>query len=91
MKDELTYELALELKNAGFPSSRVPYPMFICKDGIAVEIPPLEELISALGELLGSITREDNGTFYAVSKDGKKRGDGANASEATAKLWLITR
>ena len=74
----MTFELALELKKAGFDVTK--------------EIPScLSQLIEACGERFDSLTRSHLGTWRALARYGTKnyRGDLCDTpEEAVARLWL---
>lgn len=98
----MNYELAKELKEAGFPQP------FLDKKGIAhgallypgnpyaygmedkqVYAPTLEELIEACGERFGTLERTSIGVFGAYKKgDMMVNGVGSTPTEAVARLWL---
>lgn len=78
------YELALELKKAGFPQ---------LEEGDYVSIPSLEQLIEACGEKLNGLINK-GGVWIATG--GEHRGFygddfvpvGKTPTEAVARLWL---
>ncbi len=90
------FVLVKKLKEAGFPQKEkgdfvnppdceLNYPV----SGIGIYIPTLSELIEACGDEFGSLTREDDGSFYAVNVSNKaKYGFGSTPEEAVANLWL---
>ena len=82
----MTYELAKELMDAGFPqkSMNVGSPAEYTPEG--AYIPTLSELIEACGELdfhLQHFVGADWGAW-----GGLKVGHGPNPEEAAARLWL---
>lgn len=100
----MTYELAKQLKDAGFPQEMVCYhgedtlcdcaEVFMSGKQTEVYLPTLEELIEACGEGFQSLTREGMQSYSAFSKDyisheASTNGcEGKTPSEAVAKLWL---
>ncbi len=96
----MTYELAKQLKDAGFPQNpMVTVPgRYLYDDSkallkpTAVYAPTLSELISALGDNFGGINHypyESNNKFRAYSRNGiSKELYGQTPEEAVAKLWL---
>jgi len=99
----ITHELALELKNAGFPqqgdgkyvgnvgniSGQIePGEVF----GIAQEdffyIPTLSELIEACGDKFSKLYTNDQKKWYAESLIDYRLGTGSTPREAVAKLYL---
>ena len=85
----MDYELALKLKNAGFPMpNRVrfdPLGMVDLKGKDEVWIPTLEELIEACGKDLFSLTF--TGETYSAG-GARIIISGETPSEAVADLWL---
>ena len=53
-----------------------------------VDVPALEELITACGDHLGEIARLNNGSFQAAARDGRLRQAGRSPTEAVARPWL---
>jgi len=96
----MNYELASELAEAGFPQQRGHAKIY--PDGVVligqyggrgVDIPTLEELIEACGDLqFQSLTRYSLTKWRAYAKRGGKGnfilGKGSTPSEAVARLWL---
>jgi len=98
----MNYELAKQLKEAGFPQI---YGNFQTKDGCVYErasknrahVPTLSELIDACGEDLDSLNRH-NGDCECEEDDCEYQWDALNRTleyapgktpeEAVAKLWL---
>ena len=94
----MTYELALALKNAGFPQED-PYvkSVTITNENIHeilskvkgdCRIPSLSELIEACGaEFYALWVRGDN-TWFACKDLGDVGAEGSTPEEAVANLWL---
>lgn len=78
----MTYELALELKKAGFPQD----PDRPAEDWITM--PTLSELIEACGDRFDNLRRIYDGSFAAESI-GKEPQGGDTPEEAVANLWLL--
>ena len=99
----MNYELALELKNAGFPQDARNGGIFLEPDGPKLQseypsekaayFPTLSELIVACGEEFESLDHfiEDylcEWTCYAMTKRGGLFEEGETPEEAVANLWL---
>ena len=98
----MKYELALALKNAGFPQREIDYTDFtLCQHNNGqlhernasceiVLIPTLSELIEACGENIKNIEfLHDMNLFIAYSMESlDKKGKGITTQEAVANLWL---
>jgi hypothetical protein len=89
----MNYELAVQLRDAGFPQSgegrRIGAPTaFVWRARDLVYVPTLEELIAACGDEFGELARLPDGNFEAVARGGGLRQRGKSPSEATARLWL---
>lgn len=96
----MTYELAKQLKDGGFPGlNDTKYRHLIFKDKnnphIFVNQPTLSELIEACGEQFMNLTLLD-GKWSAQGWRGRKYGqdmfwvvDKITPEEAVAKLWLM--
>jgi len=87
----MNYELALKLKEAGFPASNEWIDggtnFFIDKGELVYEAPTLSELIAACGEHFERLTHFGNGEWEA--KQFKRNSViGNSPEEAVAKLWL---
>jgi hypothetical protein len=98
----MNYELAKELKEAGFPTGNNGY--FLCAEGKiptgreenwdkeTAYVPTLEELIEACGDMFGQLVapnyhlEEDPTVWVAMGRQGRKTG--ATKTEAVARLWL---
>jgi hypothetical protein len=99
----MTYELAKELKNAGYPQEvrngwyYNPQDHKECVDaGITLEnvyIPTLSELIEACGEEFETLTNtHKRAPWVAVGRDGLEYGmGGSTPGEAVARLWLALK
>ena len=98
----MTYELALKLKEAGFPQRK---PRFKGTERIremfGPDFPTLDELIDACGERFGSLTqwdRQKQGRGWIVTGhrliwddddvEGFIRVEGSSREIAVANLWL---
>lgn len=91
----INYELAKELKEAGFPQA--DYNWVLIKDGDGqVFLPTLSELIEACMKFLPkgnsflsayNSARDEHDRFWACL-DGVAEARGATYEEAVAKLWL---
>jgi hypothetical protein len=90
----ISYELAQELKDAGFPQGA---HKLSCYDNGCYEalgnacVPTLEELIEACGESLLVLEREADrwiGRGLAGDTSDYRRAEGSTAAEAIARLWL---
>lgn len=95
----MTYELAKQLKDAGFPQAKKLGGQFLGESmEVLVYSPPLSELIEACGKKLGSLYRSATGDWMAHTdmawhkdfglreKSMFERGD--TPEEAVARLWL---
>ncbi len=86
----MDYELAVELKNAGFPHKDIcgfRAPDCDCRDEIN-----LSELIEACGEGFYQLTRSISalGDWFADGNKGEwGRTNGFTPEEAVARLWLV--
>jgi hypothetical protein len=98
MHDNMPYETAKKLKDAGYPQI---YPMVCvhgnyegdldgycgCMQDDAVTYPTLSELIEACGVPF-ELMRTDNNTKWYTSNDNGKVGTGKTPEEAVTHLWL---
>jgi hypothetical protein len=93
----ITYELAKQLKDAGFPQheDHMVCEVHDCFYGIPHEghpcAPSLEELIEACGDSLHSIehwVEEGEGWTAFPMSSMQKCAEGATPTEAVARLWL---
>lgn len=82
----MDYELALELKNAGFKQSGDNFDLDMPANIKGCYVPSLEELIEACGEKFYDLTKE-SGFWFSSSTDGFEIGD-STPSEAVARLWI---
>ena len=96
----MNYELAKQLKDAGFPLKQ--YPSEYEGDAGANEfrdgnilfiVPTLSELIEACGEKFDSLIKYESGWcagIYHTRTDSwaKRYGKGSTPEEAVAKLWI---
>ena len=87
----MTYELAKQLKEAGFPQKEFRYDdshhiYNSDMSGIAYN-PTLSELIEACGDGLISLSSPRSGYWITAGKNGETSG-GEDPEEAVAKLWL---
>lgn len=99
----MRYELALELKNVGFPNSSnwvwhddygyITHEASLEKE-MFKEVPALSELIEACGDRFSSLTRSPRNTWYVAEvKNGSQVElvrdiECSTPEEAVAKLWL---
>jgi hypothetical protein len=98
----MNYELAKELKDAGFPQG---YGQYVGKDwkgggnaqaaqqmGLSegAYVPTLSELIEACGNDFLALSRL-NGQWTASAHNPRFDGDGSTPEEAAARLWLAIR
>jgi hypothetical protein len=95
----MNYELAKQLKEAGFP--QLPQREWIAeqdKEGMpiadtSITIPTLPELIEACSEGVSNLTRFDDGDNHWVTNASTLNmyGDtsGKTPEEAVARLWLV--
>lgn len=85
----MNYDLAKELKDAGFPQIESEAPTGIGDGkGNACRLPTLSELIEACGDsfhALGHIGKE----WQAVANNGLMRNEAKTPEEAVARLWLV--
>lgn len=94
----MNYELAKELKDAGFPQDgdglryceECPeHEIHFLDHGLVyVLAPTLSELIEACGGKFTGLTRDDDGVFAAHSRIDIYTELGATPEEAVARLWL---
>jgi len=93
----MNYELALQLKNAGFPKMRfTTFTATGSDEVILTEGPTLSELIEACGDRFDELTKigHENPRWSAFAYSWEERvwgievGRGATKEEAVAKLWL---
>jgi hypothetical protein len=90
------YDLALELKNAGFPQYgkgtwTLPLDRLVGRRDDRVYVPTLEELIDACGERftsLDQVFKPKEGNTYEPSWLANSMERGSTATEAVARLWL---
>lgn len=82
----INYELAKELKDAGFPMNK----KCLCKEEICIHIsyPTLSELIEACGGNLGKLVQEVKGEWYCYDKSRISCLKGSTPEEAVSRLWL---
>ncbi len=100
MKTDMTYELAKELKEAGYPQkgkgewfNNSTHETTLNEFSDNIYAPTLEELIDACGnEIVIEISKDNQTTAYEYehsNEDGTPyRYYGKNAVEAMANLWL---
>lgn len=94
----MNYELAKELKDAGFPQTDEPNICGHCGDGgpdTEVRYPTLSELIEACGDRFASLIRKNGGwesnSKFLSNKDGTVDAHnwiGSTPEEAVTRLWL---
>ena len=90
----MNYELAKQLKDAGFPQQEPNGFVGILNHGADPDVyfPDLEELIEACGNGFIAIVRADDGSEYFATARGDAmfppRHVGATPTEAVAMLWL---
>lgn len=90
----MTYELAKELKDAGFPQGKISMELvraFAYFKQEPAYYPILEELIEACGDNLFSVGRLRSGGWGAYSGmwgEEKPYASGLTSTEAVARLWL---
>lgn len=88
----MNYELAKELKDAGFPqkhtyfSVNAPIPEEI-KNQITV-FPTLEELIEACGDYIITIGGKGKKWYCEIHEDYRIESHGSTPSEAVARLYI---
>jgi hypothetical protein len=91
----MEYELAKQLKDAGWPQNRHDgnwaWPKQSDPTLTAAQercaIPNLEELVDACGDNLGSLNNMPTG-WTAFYRSSQKFYDGSTPTEAVARLWL---
>lgn len=81
----MNYELAKQLKEAGFPQSRDGVEFISIKGQMEYFIPTLSELIEACGDSFEELTKIENNW---VVTGGYQEGKGSTPEEAVANLWL---
>lgn len=96
----MDYELALELKNAGFPQMQFGRGLWVIKDILyptlseKIYAPTLEELIEACGDGFGELIRLGRDgwsvTVYSFSNV-KEYYEGRTPVEAVARLWMALK
>ena len=91
----MNYELAKELKEAGFPQIvREGKFLYGTPNELVIHgyewcyAPTLSELIEACGTNFSSLLKMDRGGWWAKDFDGNL-GRGYSPEEAVARLWLI--
>lgn len=85
----MNYELAKELKEAGFPQDGTNYtPDHGGSEETAAYYPSLSELIEACGESLFRIDFLPDQNRIIAYAYGAREGDGSTPEVAVAKLWL---
>jgi len=92
----MNYELAKELKEAGFPqggkgSWTFPPENVVARQADRVYVPALSELIEACGDIEFMLMREivfDVSGWLAVAYEPIIQCGGLSAKEAVARLWL---
>ena len=89
----MTYDLALQLKNAGFPFKSYEWApefyglySYVSKDEETLKVPLLEELIEACGGFKFKLVRGQVG-WFAETKGVFSAGS-QTPTEAVARLWL---
>lgn len=99
----MTYELALKLKEAGFPGSSEWETAEVHDVGTSMVkgdmsefsfVPTLEELIEACGERFrgleaGDWRAEDKSVIWYAKSKSEVIVEGSTPTEAVAKLWLV--
>jgi len=99
----MNYELAKELKDAGFPQQLWTGQSYyyeggdnaLLSDGFQenenvsdkIKIPTLSELIEACGEGAFMLLNKGDGTYWVAALNGKGA-EGITPEEAVARLWL---
>lgn len=89
----MEYELARQLKDAGFPQEgagkRVadPEKIFATREDFAY-VPTLDELIEACGNRFEGLTRDDNGIWGGQANSMNTISLGSTPTETVARLWL---
>lgn len=91
----MNYELAKQLKDAGFPQGGdgkwiVSPDKIVARREDRVYVATLSELIKACGERLNRIEQPDHGPLFweATGDKGKTLQQGSSPEEAVARLWL---
>lgn len=84
----MNYELAKELKDAGFPNSRMRPHMDVEGKWSMQDQPTLSELIEACKVTIELTNATMDGTWLAKSEGDKYRKYGSTPSEAVAHLYL---
>lgn len=88
----MNYELALKLKDAGFPQHSTTHePVFLNRLGISTDDaynPILSELIEACGLNTFLLEKLSNGKWYAYQNGNPRQGVGTTPEDAVANLWL---
>jgi hypothetical protein len=91
----MNYELAKELKDAGFPQEghKVIFPdKEIYTFNEPIHVPTLSELIEACGDCGLALIQTDQEAWEAKSgydvDDYTEKGEGSTPEEAVARLWL---
>lgn len=85
----MNYELALELKNAGFPQNGTNYtPDHGGSEDTAAYYPSLEELIKACGDQFYSVVFATDRDWRAFGEASRMHADGATPIEAVAHLYI---
>lgn len=94
----ISYELAKELKDAGFPQELGNADLVVSDGGEVVDpksisfLPTLSELIEACGEKFGRLEALHNQNRWLASAPWVTPGgydtDGVTPEEAVARLWL---
>ena len=93
----ISYELAKQLKEAGFPQGGkgiwvLPPDSLVARQTDRLYRPTLEELIEACGEIELTLMREivaDVSGWLAVAYEPIIQCGGLTANEAVARLWLV--
>ena len=84
----MTYELVLELKNAGFKQTGKHSPLTYSRGEGEPYHPYLDELIEACGEEFYALWVRGDNTWFACKDMGDIGAEGSTPEEAVAKLWL---
>jgi hypothetical protein len=88
----MNYELAKELKDAGFPQITTPEPTFDFPT--SVYVPTLEELIEACGEQFDTLRQYEIGRWFAAANVEDEHGNREEVAgwpdpvTTVARLWL---
>ena len=80
----MNYELAKELKEAGFPFK---HPQSKWSEYI---FPTLSELIETCGDGFHLLQRKDIGGNWSAISRGGNSGEGKTPEESVARLWIAT-